>query len=144
MPTLGKWANVCGNFATMRAPFDRNSVGAAASLVKNLSPGTPRMGQCLFPIARQNRPSAARPVRNTQPLVLARGQHLLATFADRVLVEAGDDAAATRHGAFAVLVIVCLAGGALVRGQRLRLGRTAESDGNDGESEEQSGHKASR
>jgi len=35
----------------MRAPFDRNSVGAAASLVKNLSPGTPRMGQCPFLIA---------------------------------------------------------------------------------------------
>jgi hypothetical protein len=56
-----------------------------------------------------DRDKTDRPVRNTQPLVLARGQNLLAALADRILVEA-----------------------------------TGESDGNDGESEEQSGDKASR
>ena len=120
-------------FATMFALFDRRSVRRADAGGQFCDVNQLRcdMGQRSFPI-RFNKSGRAQPGPLHDRLrlsVFARGENLLAGLADRILVQAGDDAAAARHGALAVLVIVCLAGGALFRGQRLRHGSTGKSDG---------------
>ena len=60
LPTPPEWANVCRHFTTMRASFAQR-VGSRAPLVKELSRGAPEMGQCPFPITKQNRPVGRRP-----------------------------------------------------------------------------------